>query len=93
MVRRQGCGGSEAGDCPPRTSSSFGGRWHQLFPAPQLGSNFSILQKPPLATAMIFLCAWLSYRFIERRFIPWGHRLAPPLTEGRDDLVNRAHEN
>ena len=67
--------------------------WQQLFSVSQTGSNFSVLQKPPLATAMIFLCAWLSYRFIERRFIRWGHRLAPPLTEGRDDLVNQVHEN
>ncbi len=37
---------------------------------------------------MIFFCAWLSYRFVERPFIRWGHRLAPPLTEGRDDLVS-----
>lgn len=60
--------------------------WQQLFSVPAR-SRFSFLQWPPLSTGMIFLCAWVSYRFIERPFIRWGHRLAPPLTEGRDDLV------
>ena len=60
--------------------------WQQLFSVRAVGSWFSILQWPPLSTGMIFLCAWLSYRFIERPFIRWGHRLAPPPTEGRDDL-------
>jgi peptidoglycan/LPS O-acetylase OafA/YrhL len=63
--------------------------WQQLFSVPEIASKFSILQRPPLSIAMIFLCAWLSYRFIERPFIRWGHHLAPPLTEGRDDLANR----
>jgi peptidoglycan/LPS O-acetylase OafA/YrhL len=62
--------------------------WQQLFSVPA-ESSFSILQKPPLSTAMIFPCALLSYRFIERPLIRWGHHLAPPLTEGRDDLVNQ----
>ncbi|MGD0416480.1 MAG: acyltransferase [Terriglobales bacterium] len=60
--------------------------WQQLFSI-RAGSILSILQTPPLSIVMIFLCAWLSYRFIERPFIRWGHRLAPPLTEGRDDLA------
>jgi peptidoglycan/LPS O-acetylase OafA/YrhL len=59
--------------------------WQQLFSVPA-SSSFSILQWVPLSTGMIFLCAWLSYRFIERPFIRWGHHLAPPPTEGRDDL-------
>ncbi|MFY9843188.1 MAG: acyltransferase [Terriglobales bacterium] len=61
--------------------------WQQLFSVPAPGSKFAILQRPPLSTGMILLCAWLSYRFIERPFIRWGHHLAPPLTEGRDDLA------
>jgi peptidoglycan/LPS O-acetylase OafA/YrhL len=65
--------------------------WQQLFSVPA-ASSFSILQTPPLSTVMIFLCAWLSYRFIERPLIRWGHRLAPPLTEGRDDLAPHRHE-
>jgi len=67
--------------------------WQQLFSVPEAGSSFSILQRFPLNVGMIFLCAWLSYRFIERPFIRWGHRLAPPLTEGRDDLVPSNHKN
>ena len=67
--------------------------WQQLFSVPAFGSSFSILQRPPLGTAMIFLCAWLSYRFIERPFIRWGHHLAPPLTEGRDDLAPHRRES
>src|SRR5208283_3087358 len=61
--------------------------WQQLFSVPAPGSSFAILQRPPLSTEMILLCAWLSYRFIERPFIRWGHHLASPLTEGRDDLA------
>jgi peptidoglycan/LPS O-acetylase OafA/YrhL len=67
--------------------------WQQLFSVPASGSSFSILQTPPLSTVMIFLCAWSSYRLIERPFIRWGHRLAPPLTEGRGDLVPNVREN
>ncbi len=63
--------------------------WQQLFSVRSAG-YFSVLQTPPLSLAMIFLCAWLSYRLIERPFIRWGHRLAPPLTEGRDDLALRS---
>jgi peptidoglycan/LPS O-acetylase OafA/YrhL len=66
--------------------------WQQLFSVPTSGSSLSILQTPPLGTVMIFLCAWLSYRFIERPFIRWGHNLAPPLTEGRDDLAPNRHK-
>ena len=66
--------------------------WQQLFSVPAPGSTFSILQRLPLSTAMIFLCAWLSYRFVERPFIRWGHHLAPPLTEGRDDLDPQPQE-
>src|SRR5271165_3412385 len=65
--------------------------WQQLFSV-SAKSSFSILQTPPLNILLIFLCAWLSYRCIERPFIRWGHRLAPPLTEGRDDLAPRRHE-
>lgn len=63
--------------------------WQQLFSVPQAKSGFAILQIFPLNIAMTFLCAWISYRFIERPFIRLGHRLAPPSTEGRDDLVRR----
>ncbi len=60
--------------------------WQQLFLVPTAGSGISLLQKFPISIAMIVLCAWSSYRFVERPFIRWGHRLAPPPTEGREDL-------
>ena len=66
--------------------------WQQLFSVPTDGSSLAKLQRPPLSVAMIFVCAWLSYRFIERPFIRWGHHLAPPLTEGRDDLALQRRE-
>jgi peptidoglycan/LPS O-acetylase OafA/YrhL len=65
--------------------------WQQLFLVPAVGSKFFIVQTFPLDLFMIFLCAWVSYNFIERPFIRWGHHLAPPPTEGRDDLVNQAY--
>ncbi len=59
--------------------------WQQLFTVSV--PAFSILRRPLFGMGMTFLCAWLSYRFIERPFIRWGHHLAPPPTEGRDDLA------
>ncbi len=61
--------------------------WQQLFSIPDPGSRIAVLQRFPVSTAMIFLMAWFSYKFVERPFLRWGHRLAPPPTEGRDDLV------
>lgn len=61
--------------------------WQQLFSVPQTGSRMAIIQQFPLSTLMVFLCAWISYRYIERPFIRLGHRLAPPPTQGRDDLL------
>ena len=61
--------------------------WQQLFSVPEGKSGLAILQHIPFNTGMIFLCAWLSYRLLERPFIRLGHRLAPPPTEGRDDLA------
>jgi len=64
--------------------------WQQLFSVPQEGSWIALLQRFPVNIALIVLCAWTSYRFVERPFIRWGHRLAPPPTEGRDDLGSPA---
>jgi len=64
--------------------------WQQLFSVPTGGSWIVVLQRFPVNIALIFFCAWISYRFVERPFIRWGHRLAPPPTEGRDDLGSAA---
>ncbi len=64
--------------------------WQQLFTVRQAGSSMAIVQQFPLNIIMIFLCAWISYRFVERPFIRLGHRLAPPPTQGREDLVRNA---
>jgi len=61
--------------------------WQQLFLLPQARSSMAVLQQFPLGLMMLFLCAWLSYRFVERPFIRLGHRWAPPPTQGRDDLA------
>lgn len=61
--------------------------WQQLFSVPSIGYKISRLQTLPLSLPLIFLMAWVSYRFVERPFIRLGHRLAPPTTEGREDLV------
>ena len=63
--------------------------WQQLFSVPTVGSSILLLQRFPIGISMIVLCAWISYRFVERPFIRWGHRLAPPPTEGREDLGSR----
>jgi peptidoglycan/LPS O-acetylase OafA/YrhL len=64
--------------------------WQQLFLLPQATSGMAILQRFPINLFMIFLCAWLSYHFVERPFIRLGHRLAPPPTQGREDIARRA---
>jgi peptidoglycan/LPS O-acetylase OafA/YrhL len=70
--------------------------WQQLFSIEGGGSKIGFFQRLPLNVAMIFLMAWLSYKFVERPFIRLGHRLAPPSTEGRDDLTSvgpkKAHD-
>ena len=60
--------------------------WQQLFSVPQPGSKLGWIQHWPWSIGMIFLMAWLSYKLVERPFIRLGHRLAPPPTEGREDL-------
>jgi peptidoglycan/LPS O-acetylase OafA/YrhL len=64
--------------------------WQQLFLLPQQKSSMAVLQQFPVGLGMLFLFAWLSYRFVERPFIRLGHKLAPPPTQGRDDLARNA---
>jgi len=42
--------------------------WQQLFLVPQAKSSMAALQRFPIGLVMLFLCAWLSYRFVERPF-------------------------
>ncbi len=59
--------------------------WQELFSIPAK-SWLSWLQRFPFNLVFVFLVAALSYRFIERPMIRLGHRLAPPATDGRQDL-------
>ena len=60
--------------------------WQQFYAWPQEGSLLHALQRFPQNLLLLFATAALSYRFIERPMIRLGHRLAPPPTEGRQDL-------
>ncbi len=54
--------------------------WQQLF----LGSGMRMW---PLKLAACFAAAIASYYLVERPAIRLGHRLAPPTSEGRGDLL------
>jgi peptidoglycan/LPS O-acetylase OafA/YrhL len=60
--------------------------WQQFFLLPQATYPLSLLQSFPLNVVLLFLFAFLSYRFVEKPMIRLGHRLAPPPTPGRQDL-------
>jgi peptidoglycan/LPS O-acetylase OafA/YrhL len=60
--------------------------WQQFFVLGSAQRLFGPLRHFPLNVIMIFCCAFLSYELIERPFIRWGHRLAPPPTPGRTDV-------
>ena len=60
--------------------------WQQLFSIWPVGWNLPGMVKLPLSLGLTFALAWTSYKLVERPFIRIGHRLAPPPTEGRDDL-------
>jgi len=64
--------------------------WQELFLIPGAKYPFSLLQRFPLNLGMVFLVAALSYELVERPLIRVGHRLAPPPTPGRIDLVSEA---
>ncbi|MBI3474257.1 MAG: acyltransferase [Acidobacteria bacterium] len=66
--------------------------WQQFFCIPTAGSRLVFLQRFPVNLIMIFLVSWLSYQIVERPFIRLGHRLAPPSSEGREDLASDAKQ-
>ena len=58
--------------------------WQQLFLAPAFRQgDLGWLQRVPASLAAVFACAALSYYALERPMMKLGHRLAPPVTEGR----------
>ncbi|HEY3998516.1 MAG TPA: acyltransferase, partial [Candidatus Xenobia bacterium] len=62
--------------------------WQQLFMKPvAMPAALPVpLQTLPINFCAALLCAWLSYRFLERPLIRLGHRLSQPVSEGRGDL-------
>jgi len=64
--------------------------WQQLFfigdHAPAAGP-LNLLQSKPWSILVVLLFATASFYFIEKPFMRLGHRLAPPATPGRADLV------
>lgn len=59
--------------------------WQQLFLVSGAKYPFSLLQRFPLNLLLLFAIAAFSYRMIERPWIRFGHKLAPPPTPGRED--------
>jgi peptidoglycan/LPS O-acetylase OafA/YrhL len=58
--------------------------WQQVFFVnPGVQGQLGILQYAPYSLAACFGCAALSYYGLERPMMRLGHRLAPPVTEGR----------
>ena len=60
--------------------------WQQLFLLPGAKDGWMRLQRFPLNLILLATIAVLSYEFVERPLIRLGHRLAPPLTPGREDM-------
>jgi peptidoglycan/LPS O-acetylase OafA/YrhL len=61
-----------------------GGPWSHLTPGHM---PYSLLERP-LRIATVFAIATLSYYFIEKPMMRFGHRLAPPALAGRPELAN-----
>lgn len=61
--------------------------WQQLFflHRPET-SVLHYFQGWPINIVASVLCALASYYFVEKPFIKLGHRVAPPVTPGREDL-------
>jgi len=64
--------------------------WQQIFLNPTLVNHRYVILQTVARVAMAFICAYLSYRIIEKPAIRLGHRLAPPATPGRGDLDSRS---
>jgi peptidoglycan/LPS O-acetylase OafA/YrhL len=61
--------------------------WQQMFFSGHYYKPLGIWQSFPMCWLLLFACAAASYYFVERPFMKLGHRLAPPATPGRSDLV------
>ena len=66
--------------------------WQQLFSVFGQDLKTPAIVQVPLSMGMTFAMAWISYKVIERPLIRLGHRLAPPPSEGRDDLQRSGGE-
>lgn len=60
--------------------------WQQLFFVPDAKPPWTDAQRLPWNCLLLFVAAFMSYRFVERPMIRWGHKLAPPVSPGREDL-------
>jgi peptidoglycan/LPS O-acetylase OafA/YrhL len=62
--------------------------WEQLFFTRQeTTSSLRFLQVAPWNIVAAVLCATVSYFLVEKPLMKLGHRLAPPATPGRPDLI------
>jgi peptidoglycan/LPS O-acetylase OafA/YrhL len=62
--------------------------WQQLFFIERQDySALRFVQNLPLNLIAVLICAVASYYFIEKPLMRLGHRLAPPATPGRPDLI------
>ena len=61
--------------------------WQQMFFSGHYYKPLGIWQSLPLNWIMLLGCAAASYYWIERPMMRLGHRLAPPATPGRAELV------
>lgn len=60
--------------------------WQQLFFVPDAKRPWSAAERLPWNCLLLLGVALVSYRFVERPMIRWGHKLAPPPSPGREDL-------
>jgi peptidoglycan/LPS O-acetylase OafA/YrhL len=64
--------------------------WQQcFFPPADVAAPLHLVQRWPLGALAAIACAATSYYLLERPAIRLGHRMAPPVAEGRRDLARR----